>query len=139
MDPPSPPWLRSPRQLPDSLPGRLTHPSLYQLRQRRRPQRHPLRQQRRPAPLLHHLDRRAALAPNPRRAFASAPLVARKVRRDHQRCDAGLPGRRLLLFVLAVLCPCRRRDCSGGFQLGCGGSGHRGDFSVCLLLGWWKE
>jgi hypothetical protein len=62
MDPPSPPGLRSPRQLAHSLPRRLTHPSLHQLRQRRSPQRHPVRQQRRPAPLLHHLDRRPALA-----------------------------------------------------------------------------
>jgi hypothetical protein len=103
MDPPSPPGLRSPRQLPHSLPRRLPNPSLHQLWQRRRSQRHPVRQQCRPAPLLHHLDRRAASAQNPRRAFASAPLVTWQVRRNHQRCDAGLPGRRFLLFVLALL------------------------------------
>jgi hypothetical protein len=102
MDPPSPPGFRSPGQLPYRLSRRLLDPSLHQLRQRRRPQRNPIRQQRRPTPLLHHLNRRAASAQNPRRAFASAPLVTWQVWRNHQRCDAGLPGRRFLLLVLAM-------------------------------------
>ena len=138
MDPPSPPRLLSPRQLPPSLPDRLPDPRLHQLRQRRRPQRHPLRQQRRPSPLLHHLHRRPAPPPNPRRTPAAAPLVARAVRRPHQRFDAVLPGRGVLLLVLAVVCSCWGRYGAGGFQLGCGCACDCGDFGVCLLLGWWE-
>ena len=66
MDPPSPPRLRSPRQLPHRLSRRLPHSGLHQLRQRRSPQRHPISKQRRPAAVLHHLHRRIAFAKNPR-------------------------------------------------------------------------
>jgi hypothetical protein len=110
MDPPSPTGLRGPRQLPSSVPRRIAYPCVHQLRKRRGTQRDSVRQQRRPALVIHHLNRSPASAQNPRRASSGPPLVSRKIRRNHQRHQPSLPGRRLLLLVLAVIRPHRRRN-----------------------------
>jgi len=104
MDPSGPPWLRSSRQLPHSLPRRLPYPGLHQLRQRRRPQRHLISEQRRIATILHHLNWRTPPTKDSRRTLTASPLVSRQVRRRHQRFDTLLLGRGVLLLVLAIVC-----------------------------------
>jgi hypothetical protein len=138
MDPPSPTGLRGPRQLPSSVPRRIAYPCVHQLRKRRGTQRDSVRQQRRPALVIHHLNRSPASAQNPRRASSGPPLVSRKIRRNHQRHQPSLPGRRLLLLVLAVIRPHRRRDRSGGFQLGRCRPCYRRNLGIRLLLSRWR-
>jgi hypothetical protein len=112
---------------------------MYSIWQRRGIERYPLSQQRRLAVLLHHLDRSLAFTQNPRRPSSTTPLVPRQIRRYHQRRCSSLPRCGLLLLLLAVLRPHRRRDRPCGLQLGRCRPCHRWDPGIRLLLPRWRE
>ena len=112
---------------------------MHSVRFRRCIERYSLRQQRRPVVLLHHLNRSFASTQDPRRPSPPTPLVTRQIRWNHQRRCAGLPRCGLLLLVLAVIRPHRRRNRSCGLQLGRGRPRHRWNPGVRLLLPWRRE